>query len=880
MTSDPSRERNVVYGTTVAIALFVVSLCAARLSGYGIWDPWELSMADAGRHLLEGTAVDASPERARAVLASIGFSMFGVYEFAGRIPAAFFGVATLALGAWLAWTRGGLWRTPIMLVVLGTSPLMLLNARHMMGYAPAFFASGLVFAGAHALVFPRAKAVTIDRAVGAVMLAIGVAFGAWVAGVLLAVLPPLAGVAVAILAEPGLVIGTREDDDAAFESSDRIIAWAVLALAVVVGVATVVTIGANVEGYSLMTGGTPRGGTPPTFELAIERVFHAFAPWSAILPLAIAHALSRANARREDRSLGYAAIAWSTFGMVAETVFEARFGTATFLPILGLAWLVATYLEELDLDGSWAAGVVALLLAALLVRDFRGYPGTPAAGLGLTLNMPSAEAFSPSRPWALTVGLFGLLAFLGFSASRSWDDQSLRRDLNLVDSPILGGAPRPVRQLVGLSFIGLPFRAIADVWRRSVGHRIWILLAIFFALFFVASGAMAWVFGDERPLEQLRMVGLTLVAIAAVSKLAWLVLLGLGRGGRKVWLGLCVVMMVAGAIGLPSLVFSEPGLSSLVFRIARVLVFVPFAVLLGAAGLRLVFASFGFLRRFAIVPMLLAGLAVGAYVTFGFQPSLSAHFSPREVYDTYNALAAAGEPLGEYRVGGRAATYYAHGEVRDLGNEGDVLTFLATPTRTWLAFRAEDLAQLNRAYRQRNGRHLFVVDAQSANVLLATNQPIPGRDDANYLANSVLDTVPPVQFPVNANFDRRVELVGYSLELPNHGDTVGPGQQFAITWVWRCLAPVTGGYQIFLHIDGLGQRLNGDHEPVQGRYPVRMWDTGDIVVDRQELSVPANYPPGDYTFNIGFYAGESRLEVLEGPEDDANRVIAGRLSVR
>ena len=85
---------------------------------------------------------------------------------------------------------------------------------------------------------------------------------------------------------------------------------------------------------------------------------------------------------------------------------------------------------------------------------------------------------------------------------------------------------------------------------------------------------------------------------------------------------------------------------------------------------------------------------------------------------------------------------------------------------------------------------------------------------------------------------------------------------------------------MFLHVDGQGNRLNGDHDPVEGKYPVRLWDEGDVVVDVQELSVPANYRPGPYTFFIGFYAGEGRLTVEEGPKDTENRVRAGTVLVR
>jgi hypothetical protein len=75
-------------------------------------------------------------------------------------------------------------------------------------------------------------------------------------------------------------------------------------------------------------------------------------------------------------------------------------------------------------------------------------------------------------------------------------------------------------------------------------------------------------------------------------------------------------------------------------------------------------------------------------------------------------------------------------------------------------------------------------------------------------------------------------------------------------------------------------RIHGDHDPVDGHYPVRMWDVGDVIVDRQRLEVPASYPGGDYTIYMGFYSGDTRLIVKDGPKDDANRVRAGVLRIR
>jgi hypothetical protein len=83
-----------------------------------------------------------------------------------------------------------------------------------------------------------------------------------------------------------------------------------------------------------------------------------------------------------------------------------------------------------------------------------------------------------------------------------------------------------------------------------------------------------------------------------------------------------------------------------------------------------------------------------------------------------------------------------------------------------------------------------------------------------------------------------------------------------------------------VHIDAHGLRLNGDHVPVDGRYPTELWEKGDVIVDRQELTVPANYRIGDYVMYVGLFSGSKRLEVKSGPEDGANRVNAGTLRVR
>lgn len=906
------RSARIAAGATFAIASALVLF---GIWSFGIWDPWELASADIARHLAAGEPpTDEGVLRAPPLapwLVAAGFRLFGTNEWAGRVPIALTGILSVAVAYWtlsrFAGRRAGIYAA----LITATSPLFLFNARQMIGAAPGFLASALVLLCALSLVLQPSAGRASGRA-GRLLWAVGligsIALATAASGILVGVLPPLGAVAAVVLARGELRLDRYATDPDRWRT-----ALLVVTVPAVLALHTVRVIAADADAYSFWIGGAPRGSTPGTFEVILEQIFHSFAPWSALAPVALGRAFAgrgqegadevKGAPLEEEPSLRLALALWAGFGFAAQTVYVSRFGPATFLPVVALAGSVALLLRDVERSGrgSWAVGLVALLLSALLVRDFRGYPAVPASGLGVEgLTVP--EGFTARSGWAAVLGTFGLLALLGASVDReerlvsalAAEIQEKRRRARAL--------PRWLRIATGflvlasgvlpalLMVLGWPGRLLRAQWERGVAYRAWL---VFFAQLAVACtvfGIVSFLFGDERPYIELQY---TAAANGLLAASAWSGLLGIGirlaffralseatraRLGRVALYDVCIAI-VATAVAIACGILGQEGVSSLAVRVGQALTFVVPAILVLIGLGRCARAAFSALGQWALAPMLIAGLIVGGYTSLRFQPLMSQHFSPREVYDAYNELAGEGEALGEWRVGGRAAAYYARGEIRELAEQEDVLRFLASPERVWLAFRADDLAALNRAYRQRAGRHLFVADATSSRVLLATNQPIEGRENQNYLAEAVIDVAPRPQFPVGADFDRRIELIGYDLDLPG-GRTVGPGQAFTVTWYWRCRAPVPGSYQVFLHVDGAGQRLNGDHEPVEGRYPVRLWDEGDIIVDRQELRVPANFPPGAYTFFIGFYAGESRLDVVSGPADEVDRVRAGTLIVR
>jgi hypothetical protein len=351
-------------------------------------------------------------------------------------------------------------------------------------------------------------------------------------------------------------------------------------------------------------------------------------------------------------------------------------------------------------------------------------------------------------------------------------------------------------------------------------------------------------------------------------------------GAQRGWLLLGTLLFAACfSFGLMCLVL-DLRIASVVVRVGRAALLVPFvlaALVFGLPWLRYAYGQLGDRRVF---PALGGGLAVGAFVALSFQPALSQHFSPKPVYDAYAELTdGRPDPLASYKVPSTAARYYTSAPIEEITAQADLVRFLREGGQRWAVIRADDLPGLNRAYRRKTGEHLYVADARSARLLLIAAKPIDGRPNESFIANAVLTEVPEAQHTVGANFEDRVELVGYDVELPE-GDSVGAGQGFQVTWYWRVLGRVPSGYKVFVHIDGHGLRLNGDHVPVGGRYPTTLWEEGDVIVDTQKLTVPANYQVGEYVIFIGLFSGSKRLEVKSGPGDDENRVNAGTLHVR
>ena len=726
------------------------------IGSIGIWDPWEL---------------------VPVLGAEAAFALFGVSELSARLPVMIGGLLTGALTFRLLRADVGTRAGVIAVAALASTPLFVLSSRLAMGDALGMAAQAWV--GTSAIAASADGKRGWRAAARYAVLAAGVAASTVISGVLLGPLPPLLAVTAWILISEG-------------RATNAWSRWMFPLVATLLLVGVIRAVARDAPEMSLWLGGGSVGGNPPTWDAALEVVFHGFAPWSAALPVAVASAIwPRAGRSVSSQRLASVLLIWLTFGFASWTVFASRYGTPPWLATLPLAGLIGLWLDEVSnaRTGRWATSVTVVLLTGLLIRDYALYPDSALRALGAdTLSVP--DVYRPAGRWAAVFSIAGLTLAL------------------MLVSP--AGTRKPDTQAT--------LRWLRARWQRRGPARAWMLL------------------------------GMSL-------------------------LGACVVFgLLCFALDLR--------IASVVVRAGRYAFFAPLALaalLFGLPWAQYLYSRLGALRVF---PALAAGLAVGAFVAWSFQPALSQHFSPKPVFETYAKLTyGRDEPLASYRAPTSAASYYTEVQIQEIDDQSALLHFLRGDEQRWAVLPAEELGKVDRAYRRSTGRHLYVADARSARLLLVAAEPIEGRPNQSFIAGSVVVGDPPAQHEVNASFDDRVELVGYDLDLPG-GESVGAGQRFSVTWYWRVLEKPPSGHKVFVHIDGNGLRLNGDHDPVGGRYPPKLWESGDVVADTQELTVPANFRTGDYVIYVGWFSGSNRLKVESGPDDGIDRVRAGVLRVR
>ena len=284
--------------------------------------------------------------------------------------------------------------------------------------------------------------------------------------------------------------------------------------------------------------------------------------------------------------------------------------------------------------------------------------------------------------------------------------------------------------------------------------------------------------------------------------------------------------------------------------------------------------------RLVLVGGAIAASLVMALVTAHWiVPECSKHLSAKELYGKSRQLDAKA-PVGQYHFNASGASYYTAGKQPvTLPTLDELFHFLGRPEHVFVMAGAEELPSIDQ-YAKQKALLYYVVDDSSARYLMLSNRLGPGERDLNPLRVAVSEKPPTPAHPLEINFDNKVQLVGW--DAP---PSISPRQDFKLKLYFKVLTPLAGSYKVFVHIDGAGTRINGDHLPLDGKFPTQYWVPGTYVTDEHTVRPGDNNTgsapnSGYYQIYMGLYMGAERLKVVSGASDGDNRARLGGITIR
>lgn len=826
------RRRSARAWCAVTVAVLGLSLFAP-LGSAGLWEPLEVDVAELSRRIavnLLGAGELRLPDAVNEVpirrelgrgevpftSVALGFKLFGLSDWAGRLPLAVWGalggLATYALVLRL----GGWRRACVSTLVLSVTPLYFVQARALFGDIATLATFAIALAGLGVSLLDTR--LTIARKVPWLLAGVlGLALGFWCRGLLLGVGVPLGAVCLARL-------GGDRNTEASFWRRRGLDAALVLTTALVTlfGLWALRGYGAG-TGYSILVGASR---TPveklASHEGVVHALGHALFPVSALLPFAFAYLFrvsrSLPAAQAGEDGLRRLVAAALTLGLGAHATLGPSVGMLPFSATTACAIAVGLMLTDLSVArvASRVVAMCGVALSMLLFFDFRTRPESAFAAFGVgVLTFPDALAPIHQSVWSLgtllvLVPFFFAVQEAGSGASQAfacWHD----------------------------------YREYLRALRSAYGGSLW------FAL--VASWVVLLIWG-------------------------WALIIGENLLGLRVFAGLWSLARTAALHAwwvTPALVL-----------------FTPLAVLSLRDAVRWLSrekpTKSRFLPTLSRTGLVTTGLvACGLLLSLYYYPKLSSEFSPKQVFEAYTARAKPNEPLALLGVSSSVAAYYTKASPDWLATPAEAAEWLDDDAgRRFVLVRTSDLAELNAAFRKSKdpAANLPVIAAGSSEILLASNRS-GGELNENPFEALVRTEVPSVRHPVLANLAGRLEIVGWQIRTDDGALTTSvlPGRSYQLELVYRVVGQFMDEWDTFVHIDGYGRRFNADHETLQGRYPMRFWNRGDVIVDKHALTLDPNFTPGDYRLYFGMYRGQRRLPVTRGSHD-ADRVDGGVVKVR
>ncbi|GAC1352148.1 MAG: hypothetical protein NVSMB1_12120 [Polyangiales bacterium] len=588
----------------------------------------------------------------------------------------------------------------------------------------------------------------------------------------------------------------------------------------------------------------------PTYDLLIRQIAHGAFPWSCFVPFAIGKILARPSVSSSSSSLRetdlrITALLAASICYGVQTLAAPRFGLLPFAGPVAIAIVIGVVLRDMERapTGSLAVAIGTAVMIGLVLNDFtfEDLAKTP-------VELATAPILEP-------YGLYGIAA-----------PEDLRLKLRIA---------------------------------------LYLAAAVFMIpIFFV------WVDDDPRPgwTQSSRLMQPIRVIIAA-WKHPYYGLLLLLAGSFEVCIG------IAGFVTFKRSLRSHiPQLQQLSQDQRDKLVNLWWLILVGIVLSWVAYAAFLYgrdlfraLRKQRVATIAIGGVVAAGVWSYGVMPAVANQFSPKGVFSTYRRLGN-GAPIGLLGVNARTAAYdLANASTTVLADPRAAYDWLskADAPRKFLALRAEHLPELNRLFREKSDprANAPILDGRTAQVLLASNT-LGGQQSENPLDRMVLSGTPtatarcddpegPIcvpNHPLECDLDGKLRCVGWDLfdAQGKPATHVASGERVRLRLIYKVTAPVSGGWQVFIHVEQPGTstaRKTWDHVPLGGKYAMENWLPGDVIVDDSEFNLEPNMHSGPpIQILTGFFTGTTRLHLVSGPdagaESEGPRLVLGAVPVR
>ena len=763
-------------------------------------------------------------------LVSLSLRALGMSEFAARLPSALLTILVLILVFWGVRRGFGEPSAILAVVVMATSPLILLSGRFV-GDHTAIVLSLTIAGVAFAAI---ARGATRPCAYVALLASCVLA---WLSGGMLAVVT-LAGACVMFP-----VVARRWD---------RPLLIAVGSVAVLSGIFAVLTFVPDAAFFRQFrfTAATFSSGLKDdarSFDLVIKGLGFGLFPWAALLPLAVKAAAGGDQRSRSDRLV---ILLWAAAPFVALMIAVRPFHQVTYLGAPALAVLVALYLRGMEEDPV-ESRLLAFLGFGLFLVLYHDISHSPAPLVSwLTTDPPFSEAGKGDLSFPELVEL-PLLAKLSAALA----------GLSLL---VAGGRlVSALRALPGLLRKGRTFPIVLVVMAGLILADLAIFLALKWDTISGEAGpdaeigsVLLRVFLTGPDILGLYLVTLFLVGARYVDRLRALANRVLGSTR-------------AASVGTFLLGLERPRASAGLMAA-------------GAIGVALALA-------FQTVPELSWHLSQ-KHMVETYQASAAR--SPGDLY-RHGVFAAKGSEDSNFYTGA-IPEMSSRSQVLERLKDASRRTFFLVPKNQWSeilsAYRSANAGRWVPVLDDRSSRFVLVASTLAADEedrdwihkATLTQMQFDALKDVNHTSVNFDDKIQVVGWEVDPSAVRRggktilrtyfktTDKVGQSYRIFLHVDRVGSSSR------------IHGDHWILNQA-----KENEEQTSCVGCFATTNWLKGDIVVDSYDIDVPIGTPSGPYDIWMGFYnpSGDKRLPVKDFDKekvrhDGQNRVRIGSLTVQ